>query len=163
MSIVEVVLGSLDEYPLLLTVEESAAVLRIGRSLAYELARLYESSDGREGLPVLRVGALMRVPRWALAELISTGRVVRLADLVEADPSTVAARALPTPNPPKLDECPLALVEQSSPSKPSSSSRCSLEAEFRVPPSLFPFHRAVRSCRQVPASGLGWLAGRCCG
>ena len=46
MSIVEVVLGSLDEYPLLLTVEESAAVLRIGRSLAYELARLYESSDG---------------------------------------------------------------------------------------------------------------------
>ena len=40
MSIVEVVLGSLDEYPLLLTVEESAAVLRIGRSLAYELARL---------------------------------------------------------------------------------------------------------------------------
>ena len=84
MSIVEVVLGSLDEYPLLLTVEEAAAVLRIGRSLAYELARLYESSDGRDGLPVLRVGALMRVPRWALAELISTGRVVRLADLVEA-------------------------------------------------------------------------------
>ena len=87
MSIVEVVLGSLDEYPLLLTVEEVAAVLRIGRSLAYELARLYESSDGREGLPVLRVGALMRVPRWALAELISTGRVVRLADLVEAGSS----------------------------------------------------------------------------
>jgi hypothetical protein len=87
MSIVEVVLGSLDEYPLLLTVEESAAVLRIGRSLAYELARLYESSDGRDGLPVLRVGALMRVPRWALAELISTGLVVRLADLIEADSS----------------------------------------------------------------------------
>ena len=93
MSIVEVVLGSLDEYPLLLTVEESAAVLRIGRSLAYELARLYESSDGREGLPVLRVGALMRVPRWALAELISTGRVVRLADLVEADSSASQRRA----------------------------------------------------------------------
>ena len=94
MSIVEVVLGSLDEYPLLLTVEEAAAVLRIGRSLAYELARLYESSDGRDGLPVLRVGALMRVPRWALAELISTGRVVRLADLVEAD-SSASHVALP--------------------------------------------------------------------
>jgi len=94
MSIVEVVLGSLDEYPLLLTVEEAAGVLRIGRSLAYELARLYESSDGRDGLPVLRVGALMRVPRWALAELISTGRVVRLADRVEAG-SSVSLVALP--------------------------------------------------------------------
>jgi hypothetical protein len=93
MSIVEVVLGSLDEYPLLLTVEEAAGVLRIGRSLAYELARLYESSDGRDGLPVLRVGALMRVPRWALAELISTGRVVRLADLIEA--GLAASRVAP--------------------------------------------------------------------
>jgi hypothetical protein len=94
MSIVDVVLGSLDEYPLLLTVEEAAGVLRIGRSLAYELARLYESSDGRDGLPVLRVGALMRVPRWALAELISTGLVVRLADLVEAN-SSASLVALP--------------------------------------------------------------------
>ena len=132
MSIVEVVLGSLDEYPLLLTVEESAAVLRIGRSLAYELARLYESSDGRDGLPVLRVGALMRVPRWALAELISTGRVVRLADLVEADSSASHVELPHAESSPRLAERPLALVEQSSPSKPSSSSHCSLEAEFRV-------------------------------
>jgi hypothetical protein len=88
MSIVEVVLGSLDEYPLLLTVEEAAGVLRVGRSLAYELARTYESSDGRDGLPVLRVGALFRVPRWALAEMISTGHIARLADLVEPDAST---------------------------------------------------------------------------
>lgn len=83
MSIVEVVLGSLDEYPLLLTVEEAAGVLRIGRSLAYELARQYEASDGREGLPVMRLGSCLRVPRWALAELIATGRVVRLADFIE--------------------------------------------------------------------------------
>src|SRR3954452_25276752 len=88
MSIVEVVLGELDEYPLPLTVEEAARVLRIGRSLAYVLARTYESSDGRDGLPVLRVGALLRVPRWALAEMISTGHVVRLADLVEPDASS---------------------------------------------------------------------------
>jgi Helix-turn-helix domain len=98
MSIVEVVLGSLDEYPLLLTVEEAARVLRIGRSLAYELARTYESSDGHDGLPVLRVGALLRVPRWALAEMISAGHVVRLADLVETDASTSLV-ALPTAEP----------------------------------------------------------------
>lgn len=80
MSIVEMVLGSLDEYPLLLTIDEAAGVLRIGRSLAYDLARLYEQTDGRLGLPVMRLGSCLRVPRWALAELISTGRVVRLAD-----------------------------------------------------------------------------------
>lgn len=75
MSIIEVVLGSLDEYPLLLTVEEAAELMRIGRSLADELARQYEVSDGHDGLPTMRVSALMRVPRWASAELVSTGRV----------------------------------------------------------------------------------------
>jgi excisionase family DNA binding protein len=74
------VLGALDGYPLLLTIEEAAEVLRIGRSLAYGLAHQYEESDGREGLPVMRFGSLLRVPRWALAELLFTGRVVRLAD-----------------------------------------------------------------------------------
>lgn len=79
MSIVEVVLGSLDEYPLLLTVEEAAEVLRISRSLAYDLAHQYEATDDCAGLPVMRLGTCMRVPRWALAELIATGRVVRLS------------------------------------------------------------------------------------
>jgi hypothetical protein len=83
MSIVEVVLGSLDEHPVLLTIDEAAGVLRVGRSLAYELARQYEASDGRTGMPVLRVGSCLRVPRWALAELVSTGRVVRLADVLD--------------------------------------------------------------------------------
>jgi hypothetical protein len=31
-------------------------------------------------MPVLRFGSCIRVPRWALAELLTTGRVVRLAD-----------------------------------------------------------------------------------
>lgn len=84
MSAVEEELGSLDGYPLLLRVEEAARVLRIGRSLAYELARQYESSDGRAGLPVMRVGSCLRVPRWALSELLATGHVVRLADALES-------------------------------------------------------------------------------
>lgn len=39
-----------------LTVEEAGATLRIGRTLAYEMA-----ADGR--LPVIRVGKQLRVPR----------------------------------------------------------------------------------------------------
>ena len=63
-----------------LTVEEAARVLRIGRSLAYELAREYDATGGVSGLPVIRIGGCLRVPRWALLELACCGRVVRLCD-----------------------------------------------------------------------------------
>ena len=65
---------------LLLTIEEAARVLRIGRSLAYQLAQEYKASGGMSGLPVIPVGGCLRVPRWALLELALTGRVVRLCD-----------------------------------------------------------------------------------
>ena len=64
----------------LLTVEEAAGVLRIGRSLAYQLAGQYDATGGVAGLPVIRLGGCLRVPRWALVELALTGRVVRLCD-----------------------------------------------------------------------------------
>ena len=65
----------------LLTVAEATAVLRIGRSLGYQLAREYLASGGTTGLPVIRLGSqCLRVPRWALMELATTGRVVRLCD-----------------------------------------------------------------------------------
>jgi hypothetical protein len=64
-----------------LTVSEATEVLRIGRSLGYQLARQYLSSGGTSGLPVIRLGSqCLRVPRWALIELATTGRVVRLCD-----------------------------------------------------------------------------------
>jgi hypothetical protein len=66
----------------LLMIEEAARVLRIGRSLAYQLAREYEASGGLSGLPVIRLGGCLRVPRWALLELALAGRVVRLRDAV---------------------------------------------------------------------------------
>ena len=37
--------------PDLLTIEEAAAVLRIGRTAAYQLARRYLASGGKEGAP----------------------------------------------------------------------------------------------------------------
>lgn len=65
----------------LLTVAEATDVLRIGRSLGYQLAREYLASGGTSGLPVIRLGSqCLRVPRWALMELATTGRVVRLCD-----------------------------------------------------------------------------------
>ena len=61
---------SLDELPEVLTIEEAAKVLRIGRGAAYALARRYLDSGGREGLPVVRLGRSRRVPRAGLLRLL---------------------------------------------------------------------------------------------
>jgi hypothetical protein len=67
----------------LLTIDEAARLMRIGRSLAYSIAHEYLNSGGLSGLPVIRFGpGCFRVPYWALMELITTGRVVRLCDAV---------------------------------------------------------------------------------
>ena len=65
----------------LLKIAEAAAEMRISVSLAYQLAHEYLNSGGAAGLPVMRFGTCMRVPRWALDVLITTGRVVRLSDV----------------------------------------------------------------------------------
>jgi hypothetical protein len=43
-----------------LRVEEAAGLLRISRTSAYELARRWIESDGREGLPAVRLGRTIR-------------------------------------------------------------------------------------------------------
>jgi hypothetical protein len=63
----------LADLPIMLKVEEAARVLRIGRTLAYDLAARFEAGDP-SGLPVVRLGGCLRVPRWALVELIRHGR-----------------------------------------------------------------------------------------
>ena len=59
----------LEELPEFLTVEEAAAVLRIGRTSAYLLAQQWRHTGGRSGLPVQRLGRLLRVPRSALEHM----------------------------------------------------------------------------------------------
>lgn len=67
--------GDLADLPVMLTVDEAASVLRIGRTLAYRLAADFVAGDVH-GLPVVRLGGCLRVPRWALIEFIHHGRVV---------------------------------------------------------------------------------------
>lgn len=66
-----------------LTVEEAAAVLRIGRTAAYLLARRWEDTDGADGLPVVRLGRSMRVPVHQL-ERLAAG-TIELDDLGSED------------------------------------------------------------------------------
>lgn len=54
--------ATLDELPLMLTVEEAARVLRMGRNSAYAAV-----ADG--SIPSVRFGRVIRVPRQALAAL----------------------------------------------------------------------------------------------
>jgi excisionase family DNA binding protein len=53
-----------DDLPPLLTVEQAAKVLQIGRSKAYEL------TGGASGLPFVWIGNQKRIPRDALAAFI---------------------------------------------------------------------------------------------
>lgn len=84
--------GVLPEAPLL-TMEEAADVLRVGRSSVYQLANDYFASGGISGMPVIRIGGCLRVPRWALLELVMTGRVVRLCDALVIDVLAAAEAA----------------------------------------------------------------------
>jgi hypothetical protein len=59
-----------DRLPPLLTVEEAAKVLRIGRTKAYALAQEWRSSGGQSGLPVVDFGHVLRVPLCQLEQLV---------------------------------------------------------------------------------------------
>ena len=75
----------LEGLPVMLTVPAAAGVLGIGRTLAYQLAERFTSGDPT-GLPVVRLGGCLRVPRWALIEYISHGRVdTDIAQIVRAE------------------------------------------------------------------------------
>jgi hypothetical protein len=73
--------AQLVELPSLLTVGEAAEVLNIKRTLAYRLTKLYLTSGGRDGIPVITLGGCHRVPCRPLLILAETGYVVNLNEL----------------------------------------------------------------------------------
>jgi excisionase family DNA binding protein len=88
--------------PDLLTVEEAAAVLRIGRTKAYAMAREGRRTGGRSGLPVLDFGNVLRVPRHALEELIGAPiQEIRVLDAMAGPepPGDVGVPVEPAPTP----------------------------------------------------------------
>ena len=59
---------ALVDLPLLLTIGEAAVILNIKRALAYKLAKLYLSSGGRDGIPVIALGGCHHVPVGTIAD-----------------------------------------------------------------------------------------------
>lgn len=60
------------DLPELLTVEEAAALLRISRTTAYAEVTRFQATEGRAGIPVLRIGhRSLRVPKAALLKLMA--------------------------------------------------------------------------------------------
>jgi hypothetical protein len=62
--------------PAFLRIEEAARILRISRSAAYDLANAWLTTDGNSGLPVVRLGRCLRVPRGAIERLLAVGNDV---------------------------------------------------------------------------------------
>src|SRR5690554_2753212 len=81
-----------------LTVEEAAAVLRIGRTAAYALTRQWRATGGAEGLPVVRVGRLLRVPVHQL-ERLAAGAIDHVDPAPADRPATEATPTRPFPEP----------------------------------------------------------------
>ena len=75
-----------DDEALLLTVAEAARLLRIGRGLCYELI-------ARGELPAVRLGRVIRVPRFALEQWIARQASVAI------DNATVTPLFLPHNSP----------------------------------------------------------------
>ena len=74
--------------PDFLTLDEAAAVLRVGRSTAYREANAFERSGGRSGIPVIRFGKQFRVPRCRLEEQLGGPLTWPLPNEVAIEAST---------------------------------------------------------------------------
>ena len=80
--------------PDLLTIMEAAAVARISRTTAYELAHQCLATNGAAGMPVKWVGGQLRVPRRQFEEWIGTAITVWPPVSSDTDDTTATAIAI---------------------------------------------------------------------
>jgi len=98
--------------PDLLTVEEAARILRIGRTKAYAMAVEWRTTQGKSGLPVVDFGNALRVPRCQLEAMIG-GPITSSPSL-----ATTTATALEIVERPTASVSP---TEGASPTEPSAA------------------------------------------
>jgi hypothetical protein len=106
-------MDTVDRLPPLLTVEEAAKVLRIGRTKAYALAQEWRATSGRSGLPVVDFGHVLRVPLCQLEQLIGgqlTAPAMESAPAIQPAAKNTHARQ-PTKRPRNPDTAQLGLIE----------------------------------------------------
>jgi hypothetical protein len=113
-----------DNAPDLLTIEEAAQVLRIGRTAAYLLAQRDLANGGSEGLHVVRVGRLLRVPRTALESLV--GGPISLRPV---DPPTAAQAS----RPPASTDVDVPACDPSRSSRPRRATRPAPDDQLTIP------------------------------
>ena len=107
------------DLPLMLTVEQARQVLGIGRSLAYGEVRRYLATDGREGIPAVRIGSAIRIPRAGLVDLMLAAPASLTSGPSSCTPSRRSRRSRS--------------VEPSPPSSRSSGSRDVAQLPFAEP------------------------------
>ena len=114
-----------EQPPDLLTIEEAARVLRIGRTKAYAMGQEWRVTDGQSGIKVREFGGQLRVPRvWIEEQLGAPLRSIpqrpgqSKAKQNDADALTAERAPEPTPTPePQPEE--LELLPTTSPAKPT--------------------------------------------
>jgi excisionase family DNA binding protein len=82
-----------------LTVEEAAEILRIGRTTAYALTREWRRTRGKSGLPVVKVGHKLRVPRRHLEKMAGGDLTAAPGREPGEPPARIAERSARRPKP----------------------------------------------------------------
>jgi excisionase family DNA binding protein len=87
--------------PDLLTVAETAAVLRCGLTFVYESIHRFRATGAADEIPGLKVGRSLRVPRVRLEHYIGAPITWPIVDhpIVDHEPDTTGSVDTPTPSP----------------------------------------------------------------
>ncbi|MCU1497586.1 MAG: DNA-binding protein [Acidimicrobiales bacterium] len=59
----------IEDPPPFLRVDQAQELTQLGRTQVYEQTRRFLDTDGREGIPVVRFGRSLRIPKAALLRL----------------------------------------------------------------------------------------------